>query len=146
MCYYLVVISMKIELIEANAHNVSVANELLTMLIKTEKSYIEKNPNIIQGFTNAIYKGEQWVKSHSAKEIAEAIVDFFPDTDLSMLEAALQSYIDIDAWRDNPVLKQESFALLQKVMKEAGELEKEADYGKVVNNSFAEKAIQKLGK
>ena len=26
------------------------------------------------------------------------------------------------------------------------ELEKEADYGKVVNNSFAEKAIQKLGK
>lgn len=112
----------------------------------TKKSYIEKNPNIIQGFTNAIYKGEQWVKSHSAKEIAEAIVDFFPDTDLSMLEAALQSYIDIDAWRDNPVLKQESFALLQKVMKEAGELEKEADYGKVVNNSFAEKAIQKLGK
>ena len=111
-----------------------------------KKSYIEKNPNIIQGFTNAIYKGEQWVKSHSAKEIAEAIVDFFPDTDLSMLEAALQSYIDIDAWRDNPVLKQESFALLQKVMKEAGELEKEADYGKVVNNSFAEKAIQKLGK
>lgn len=112
----------------------------------TKKSYIEKNPNIIQGFTNAIYKGEQWVKSHSAKEIAEAIVDFFPDTDLTMLEAALQSYIDIDAWRDNPVLKQESFALLQKVMKEAGELEKEADYGKVVNNSFAEKAIQKLGK
>ena len=111
-----------------------------------KKSYIEKNPNIIQGFTNAIYKGEQWVKSHSAKEIAEAIVDFFPDTDLSMLEAALQSYIDIDAWRDNPVLKQESFALLQKVMKEAGELEKEADYGKVINNSFAEKAIQKLGK
>ena len=112
----------------------------------TKKSYIEKNPNIIQGFTNAIYKGEQWVKSHSAKEIAEAIVDFFPDTDLTMLEAALQSYIDIDAWRDNPVLKQESFALLQKVMKEAGELEKEADYGKVVNNSFAEKTIQKLGK
>ena len=112
----------------------------------TKKSYIEKNPNIIQGFTNAIYKGEQWVKSHSAKEIAEAIVDFFPDTDLTMLESALQSYIDIDAWRDNPVLKQESFALLQKVMKEAGELEKEADYGKVVNNSFAEKAIQKLGK
>ena len=111
-----------------------------------KKSYIEKNSNIIQGFTNAIYKGEQWVKSHSAKEIAEAIVDFFPNTDLSMLEAALQSYIDIDAWRDNPVLKQESFALLQKVMKEAGELEKEADYGKVVNNSFAEKAIQRLGK
>ena len=34
---------MKIELIKANAQTVSVANELLTMLIKTEKSYIENN-------------------------------------------------------------------------------------------------------
>ncbi len=37
-----------------------------------------------------------------------------------MLEAALQSYIDIDAWRDNPVLKQESFALLQKGYERSG--------------------------
>ncbi len=111
-----------------------------------KKSYIEKNANVIQGFTNAIYKGEQWVKNHTAKEIADAIVTFFPDTDLTMLETAVQSYIDIDAWKDTPVLKQESFNLLQEVMKEAGELEKEADYTKVVNNSFAEKAIQKLGK
>lgn len=111
-----------------------------------KKSYIEKNANVIQGFTNAIYKGEQWVKNHTAKEIANAIVTFFPDTDLTMLETAVQSYIDIDAWKDTPVLKQESFNLLQEVMKEAGELEKEADYSKVVNNSFAEKSIQKLEK
>ena len=104
-----------------------------------KKSYIEKNPNIIQGFTNAIYKGEQWVKSHSAKEIAEAIVDFFPDTDLTMLEAALQSYIDIDAWRDTPVLKESAFDKLQEIMSEAGELTTKAPYDKIVNNSFAEK-------
>ncbi len=106
------------------------------------KSYIEKNGDVIQGFTNAIYKGEKWVKDHSAKEIAEAITEFFPDTDLDMLTAAIQSYIDIDAWRDTPVLKEESFNLLQKVMTEAGELEKQADYNKIVNNSFAEKAIE----
>lgn len=107
-----------------------------------KKSYIQQNENIIQGFTNAIYKGEQWVKNHTAKEIAEAITAFFPDTEISMLETAVQSYIDIQAWKDNPILKQESFDLLQQVMKEAGELEKEADYNKIVNNTFAEKAIQ----
>ena len=107
-----------------------------------KKSYIEKNEDIIQGFTNAIYKGEKYVKEHTAKEIAEAIKDFFPDTNIEMLTASIQSYMDIDAWRDTPVLKEESFNLLQTVMKEAGELEKEADYNKVVNNKYAQKAIE----
>ena len=108
------------------------------------KSYIEENPDIIQGFTNAIYKGQKWVKEHTAAEIAEVITEFFPDTDLDMLTASIQSYMDIDAWSDTPVLKEESFNLLQTVMKEAGELEKEADYNKVINNSFAQKAIETI--
>ena len=111
-----------------------------------KKSYIEKNQDVIQGFTNAIYKGEKWVKEHTAREIAEVILSFFPDTSLDMVTASVQSYMDIDAWKGDPVLKEESFDLLQEVIKEAGELEKEADYNKVVNNSFAEKSIQKIGK
>ena len=38
-----------------------------------KKSYIANNKEIIEKFTKAIYKGEQWVKEHSAKEIAEEI-------------------------------------------------------------------------
>jgi len=109
-----------------------------------KKSYIEQNKDVIQAFTNAIYKGEKWVKEHTAQEIAEVIKDFFPDTDIDMLATSIQSYMDIDAWRDTPVLKKESFDLLQTVMKEAGELEKEGDYSKIVNNSFAEKAIKEV--
>lgn len=107
-----------------------------------KKSYIEENKDIIQGFTNAIYKGQQWVKQHSAKEIAEVIQDFFPDTDLDMLTKSIQSYMDIDAWNDTPVLKEEAFNRLQTVMKEAGELDKEAPYNKVINNEFAENSIK----
>ena len=93
-----------------------------------KKSYIEENEDIIQGFTNAIYKGQQWAKEHSAAEIAEVIEDFFPDTELDMLTRSIQSYIDIDAWNDTPILKEEAFNKLQDVMKEAGELDKEAPY------------------
>ena len=107
-----------------------------------KKSYIEENNDVIQGFTNAIYKGQQWVKQHSAKEIAEVIQDFFPDTDLDMLTKSIQSYMDIDAWNDTPILKEEAFNRLQTVMKEAGELDKEAPYNKVINNEFAENAIK----
>ena len=107
-----------------------------------KKSYIENNEQTIQDFTNAIYEGQVWVKEHSAKEIAESIQSFFPDTELEMLEAAVQSYKDIDAWSETPVLKEEAFNRLQEVMTKAGELEKQAPYDKVINNKYAEESIK----
>ena len=106
-----------------------------------KQSYIENNEETIQSFTNAIYKGQQWVKEHTAKEIAESIQSFFPDTSLDLLENAVQTYKDIDAWNDTPVLKEESFNRLQEVMKQAGELNEEVPYEEIVNNEYAEKAI-----
>lgn len=103
------------------------------------KSYIEENADIIEGFTRAVYKGEQWVKNHTAREVAEAIQDFFPDTTIESLENSVQKYKDIDAWKEDPVLKEESFDKLQEIMSEAGELDTKAPYDKVVNNTFAEK-------
>lgn len=108
-----------------------------------KKSYINKNEDIIQGFTNAIYEGQQWVKEHTAKEIAESVQEFFPGTDLETLEAAIQSYKDIDAWNDTPILTKESFERLEEVMIEAGELEKQVPYEKLINNTYAEKIIEK---
>ena len=107
-----------------------------------KKSYIENNQTTIQNFTNAIYKGQKWVKEHTAKEIAEAIQSFFPDTDIDLLTTAIQSYKDIDAWNETPVLKQESFDKLQEVMSLAGELKVKAPYDKIVNNKYAEEAIK----
>lgn len=107
-----------------------------------KKSYIKNNSNTIQGFTKAIYQGQQWVKSHSAKEIAEAIQSFFPDTSIEQLTTSVQSYKDIDAWNDTPVLKEEAFNRLQEVIIMAGELKNTVPYEKIVNNSFAEKAIE----
>ena len=104
-----------------------------------KKSYIKNNSSVIEGFTKAIYRGEQWVKEHSAKEVAEKIQTFFPDTTLNSLENSVQKYKEIEAWKDNPVLKENAFDKLQDIMSEAGELTVKAPYDKIVNNSFAEK-------
>ena len=104
-----------------------------------KKSYIANNKETIEGFTKAIYKGEQWVKEHSAIEIAKAIQEFFPDTTVESLENSVQKYKEIDAWKENPILKEEAFDKLQLIMTEAGELEQKAPYNKIVNNTFAEK-------
>ena len=107
-----------------------------------KKSYIEANEEIIQSFTDAIYEGQIWVKEHTAEEIATVIQDFFPDTSIEMLTEAIQTYKDIDAWNETPVLEEESFNRLQEVMTLAGELENPAPYDKVVNNMYAFKSIE----
>lgn len=105
------------------------------------QSYMAENEELIQNFTNAIYKGQQWVKTHTAEDIAKQIVSFFPDTDITTLATSIQKYKDIDAWNETPVLEESSFEKLQDVIEAAGELEKRADYTKVVNNKYAENTI-----
>ena len=107
-----------------------------------KKSYIVQNSDIIEGFTKAIYKGEQYVKEHTAQEIAEKIQNYFPDTTLESLTKSVQTYKDIEAWKENPILKEEAFDKLQEIMTMAGELTQKAPYEKIVNNSYAEKVIK----
>ena len=107
-----------------------------------KKSYINNNEDTIRKFTEAIYKGQQWVKNHTAREVAEAIESFFPGTELELLESSVQSYKDIDAWNEDPILKQESFERLEEVMKEAGELQENVPYELIVNNKYAEEVLK----
>lgn len=111
-----------------------------------KKSYIEKNKEVIQKFTNAIYKGQLWVDSHSPEEIAKVIKPSFPDTDVELLTNVAKRYKEVDAWSKDPVMKAESFELLQKVMQEAGELKKTADFKNVVNTDYAKKALETVKK
>ncbi len=55
-----------------------------------------------------------------------------------MLESAVQTYKDIEAWNETPELKEESFERLQEVMTQAGELTQKVPFDKIVNNKYAE--------
>lgn len=108
------------------------------------KSYIEENPEIIQGFTNAIYKGMLWVQNHSAEEIAEAVQPQFPETDKDTLVTLINRYKDQDTWRPNPILTEDGLQNMMNIVQMAGELDKRAPYEKIVTTKFAEKAIKDI--
>lgn len=101
-----------------------------------KRSFIEENKDIIKSFTDAIYKGQQYVQTHTSREIAELIQGFFPDTDVNILANAVESYRQIDAWNTTPFMEEEDFNLLQDIIYDAGELEKYAPYSEVVNNFY----------
>ena len=103
-------------------------------------SYMTENPEIVQKFTNAIAKGQKWVQEHTDREVAQAIADQFPDTDLDVLEKVAARYRAIGAWNETPVMEEEDFSRLMDVMEEAGELEARVPFAALVENAFAEKA------
>lgn len=108
------------------------------------QSYLRKNADTAQRFTNAVAKAQRWVQEADASEVAAAIQKQFPDTDLQTLTAVVQRYKDIDAWNATPVMKQEALERLETVMESAGELSRDewVDFHKLVDNSFAQKAVQ----
>ena len=108
------------------------------------KSYLEENPEIIQGFTNAIQKGLQFVNSHNAEEIAKIIQPQFKETDIKTIEIIVGRYLDQKTWKDNTIFEESSFNLLKNILDEAGELDSNPPYQDIITKDFAEKAYKDI--
>jgi len=102
-----------------------------------KQSYINENPDIIQGFTTAIQKGLDYVHTHKASEIADIILEYFPDTAKNDLEIIIQRYKDIDSWFTTTYINEEDFNHIQDIAENAGQLDKRAPFDKLVTNNFS---------
>lgn len=103
------------------------------------KSYIEANPDVIEGFTKGIQKGLDYVYSHTDAEVAEVLLDYFPDTSLNDLTEIVKRYRNIDSWFKTTYIEEENFNHIQKIMESAGELDKKAPFSKLVDNTYSKK-------
>ena len=106
-------------------------------------SYMEKNPEIIQKFTNALQRGMEYVQTHTPEEIARVIAPQFAETDLDTVTTIVKRYYDQDTWKSNLVFEKESFELLEDILEDAGELKERVPYENLVTTEYAAKAAEK---
>ena len=107
-----------------------------------KQSFIEENEEVIQGFTNALQKGMDYVNTHTPEEIAKIIQPQFKETDLDTIITIITRYYEQDTLKKDLVFEEESFELLQDILESAGELEKRAPYEDLVTTTFAKKAVE----
>lgn len=105
-----------------------------------KKSYLEDNDDIILAFTKAIQSGLDYVNSHTAGEIADAIHPQFKETDLDTVTKIVERYLQQDTWKDNTIFEEASFNLLLDILESAGELSQRAPYDKLVTTSYSKEA------
>ena len=98
------------------------------------KSFIEENKELISNFTKAIQKGIDYVHTHTDLEVAEIILNQFPDTSLNDLKEAIGRYRKIEAWPTSTDFSKDSFNHLQDIMIDYGAIEKKVSYDKLIYN------------
>lgn len=110
----------------------------------TTKSYMDENPDIIQKFTNVIYKGQQWVQQHTSEEVADSIISFFPGTDKEVIVKVIDNYKNIEAYSETPEVSEDGLNKLMDIIQGYDEslITERPDFNIIVNNSFAKQAVK----
>ena len=108
----------------------------------TKASMIDSDPEMVEKFTRAIKKAQDWVYANSAEDVAKAIQPFFEDTDVELIATVVDRYKQQESFAKDPILDEEEWNNLQDVMEEAGELPKRMDYEELVDTTFAEKVTK----
>lgn len=108
-----------------------------------KKSYLEENPEVVQGFVNSIQKGMDYVNNHTPEEIAQIIAPQFPETDMVTLTQIITRYYEQDTWKEDLIFTEDAFVLLTNILREAGVLDAQVPYEDLVNTDFASKAANK---
>ena len=96
------------------------------------KSYINNNKDLINRFNNAINKGLDYVRSNDEEDIANAIIDQFPDSSLNDVIKIVKRYKDADSWLNNTTITEDSYENLEDIMIDNDLLDEYVDFNKLV--------------
>ena len=104
-----------------------------------KESYIEKNPEKIEGLLRAVTKATKFVMENDAATVAEYLAPYFDGTSEESLANSVQAYKDIDAWVANMAMEEAAFTRLQDVIDNSGELERRVDFDELILTDVAQK-------
>ncbi|OIJ11652.1 hypothetical protein BKP35_12000 [Anaerobacillus arseniciselenatis] len=107
-----------------------------------KQSYIDKNGEVLERFTKALYRAQQWIEASSTEEIAKSIQPFFSDTSLEVIEYVVENYKSQGSYATTPRIKEEAWENLHTIMEQAGELPMTVPYEELVNTEIAEKVME----
>ncbi len=109
-----------------------------------KESYINENPEKIEGLLRAVTKATKFVMENDAATVAEYLVPYFDGTSEESLANSVQAYKDIDAWVANMAMEEAAFTRLQDVIDNSGELERRVDFDELILTDVAQKVYEEV--
>lgn len=109
-----------------------------------KESYINENPEKIEGLLRAVTKATKFVMENDAATVAEYLAPYFDGTSEESLANSVQAYKDIDAWVSNMAMEKAAFTRLQDVIENSGELERRVDFDELILTDVAQKVYEEV--
>jgi len=112
-----------------------------TTFMATDK-YIRENPETIQNWTNAIYKGMKWTASAPIPDLVKTLEEFFPGVNPKALAGAAERYRRLKIWKTSPVIDPPAMEKFQDILVQGHVLDaaKRVKFQDLVITEFANKA------
>ena len=118
------------------------SGELPYTSFMAKESYMKENSEVVEKFTRALYKAQQYVEEANAMEIAEAISPYFENTSKELIAQVVERYRSQGSFAKDPIISEQAWLNLHDVMREAGQLPAEVPYEELVTVEFAEKVMK----
>ncbi len=109
-----------------------------------KQSYIDSNPQKIEGFLRAVTRAIKYVNETDSAIVAEQLVPYFDGTSVNSLKVSLDSYKSIDAWVTDMAMEESAFTRLQDIIESAGELERRVDFDELVLTDVAHAVYEQV--
>ena len=108
------------------------------------ESYINQNPDKIEGLLRAVTKAIKFTIENDASVIAGYLTAYFDGTSRESLANSVQAYKDIDAWVTNMAMEESAFNRLQDVIENSGELERRVAFDELILTDAAQKVYDEI--
>ncbi|MGN1201112.1 MAG: ABC transporter substrate-binding protein [Candidatus Caccovivens sp.] len=126
---------------QSNGHIVASLGELSGSIpytcFATKQSYLRDHKEQAEKFLKAVAKGYEYIASHDATTVAQALKPSFTGNTVEELAVAVRQYVAINAWSGDMVLSEESFTNLMNVMLNAGVITTTSKWENIVDNTLA---------
>ncbi len=114
-----------------------------TVFMATDQ-YIKSHPDVLQSWTEAIYRGQKWTAAAQTADLVQLLSGFFPGVAKQALTLATERYQKLKIWKDTPVIEQKPMERFQDILVHGHVLEdaKRVKFSDLIINRFAEKAVK----
>jgi NitT/TauT family transport system substrate-binding protein len=119
-----------------------VGNIDYTVFMATQ-SFIAKKPEVVQAWTNAIFKAQQYALEADPQVIAKEVAQFFLKVNLDLIARSIKRYRTLNIFKTNPLVESAAIEGLQNLLVEGGLLKEQerVNYEDIVITTFAQKAM-----
>lgn len=98
--------------------------------------YVQENRNVCVALSRALFKAQTWLHGATGEEIKDLVRPYFPDIDADILTGAIQRYLALGVWGDNPRLPLAGFLRLKMALISGGFIGRDVPFEACVDTSI----------